>query len=79
MCALRCGQAECVEVLINFGDHIRYQDKMGWTPLHNVMRYSHLTMVKRLLEKAAYTEIDNFEHLSTPMTLASMNSGGSIF
>ena len=66
--AIRDGNLQVVQALIQKGVNLDCKNDYGQTPLHHAVLYEKVTIVELLLEKGAKIEEDNFEQL-TPLQI----------
>ena len=67
--AIRDGNLQVVQALIQKGVNLDCKNDYGQTPLHHAVLYEKVSIVELLLEKGAKIEEDNFEQL-TPLQIA---------
>jgi ankyrin repeat protein len=51
------GDVKCVEILLDNGSHVDYQDEDLWSPLHMAAACNHINIVQLLLEHGADTTL----------------------
>lgn len=70
--AVRDRRLNLIDLLIEYGADLNYQNNFGWAPLHVAAFKGHRDLVKRLVNEGARVELQD-EKSNTPLNVASGN------